>query len=223
MIDFNELYKLNVNENVEKKNGLSYLSWAWAWAEFMKRYPQAEYEIVKFNGLPYAYDPNTGYMVYTKVTVDGQTREMWLPVMDGANKAMKAEPYTITNKWGKETKVEAATMFDINKTIMRCLVKNLAMFGLGLYIYAGEDLPEEAPVEEEKKANPKPVKKAEPKVEKKATQSVIEYIATEASEEELKMILDAYHIDLLENLTPEQADKCVRAINKRKAESGNVA
>jgi len=66
---------------------------------------------------------------------------MWLPVMDGANKAMKATAYTYTTKYG-EKNVEAATMFDINKTIMRCLTKNLAMFGLGLYIYAGEDLPE---------------------------------------------------------------------------------
>jgi hypothetical protein len=67
---------------------------------------------------------------------------MWLPVMDGANKAMKAEAYTYTTKYG-EKDVEPASMFDINKTIMRCLVKNLAMFGLGLYIYAGEDLPED--------------------------------------------------------------------------------
>jgi hypothetical protein len=72
---------------------------------------------------------------------------MWLPVMDGANKAMKRTPYTYkvwnrqTKQWTEKT-VAAATMFDINKTIMRCLVKNLAMFGLGLYIYAGEDLPE---------------------------------------------------------------------------------
>ena len=219
MVDFKSLYSINVNENVEKKNGLSYLSWAWAWAEFMKQYPQAEYEIVKFNGLPYAYDPNTGYMVYTKVTVDGQTREMWLPVMDGANRAMKAEPYIVTNKWGKESTVEAATMFDINKTIMRCLVKNLAMFGLGLYIYAGEDLPEdETPAKEVPKT-----KKSEPKAEpKKATNTVIEYIATNATEEELKMILQAYNIDLLENLTAEQADKCIKAINKRKVEKGNV-
>jgi hypothetical protein len=85
-------------------------------------------------------------MCFTSVTINGQTHEMWLPVMDGANKAMRRTPYTYktwdryNNKW-KETGVSAATMFDINKTIMRCLVKNLAMFGLGLYIYAGEDLP----------------------------------------------------------------------------------
>ena len=152
---FNTLYKLDVNENVEKKKTgstyLSYLSWAWAWAEVKKKFPQAQYSIQKFdNNLPYVFDPNTGYMVFTTVTIDDMTYEMWLPVMDGANKAMKHEPYTYkVIKWenGKrngftDKEVEPASMFDINKTIMRCLVKNLAMFGLGLYIYAGEDLPE---------------------------------------------------------------------------------
>lgn len=141
---FEKLYAINVNDKTENKNGLTYLSWAWAWAEFKKAHPTATYEVKKFeNGLPYAYDPNTGYMVYTSVTVDGLTHEMWLPVMDGNNQAMKALPYMVKTKY-KEFPVKAATMFDINKTIMRCLTKNLAMFGLGLYIYAGEDLPEEA-------------------------------------------------------------------------------
>ncbi|MBR5306856.1 MAG: DUF1071 domain-containing protein [Oscillospiraceae bacterium] len=139
---FETLNSINVNGHTEEKNGLTYLSWAWAWAEVKKVYPDAEYSILKFNGLPFVYDENTGYMVYTTVTIEGKTHEMWLPVMDGANKAMKATPYTYLTKWGKEKTCEAATMFDVNKTIMRCLVKNLAMFGLGLYIYAGEDLPE---------------------------------------------------------------------------------
>lgn len=141
---FEKLYAINVNEKTERKNGLTYLSWAWAWAEFKKVYPEATYSVIHdSNGLPYFYDPNTGYMVFTQVTADGLTHEMWLPVMDGNNKAMKSEPYTFKTKY-KEFTVQAATMFDINKTIMRCLTKNLAMFGLGLYIYAGEDLPEDA-------------------------------------------------------------------------------
>ena len=125
---FDTLNAVNVNGKTEEKNGLTYLSWAWAWAEFVKLCPDATYEIVKYNGLPYVHDPDTGYMVYTRVTAGGITHEMWLPVMDTSNKAMKV-----------------ATMFDINKTIMRCLTKNLAMFGLGLYIYAGEDLPPKDP------------------------------------------------------------------------------
>lgn len=126
MAKFEEVMKVNVNEKTEKKGNLTYLSWAWAWAEFKKLYPDATYEVKKFDGLPYVHDKETGYMVYTSVTADGLTYEMWLPVMDARNK-------TLMN----------ATMFDINKTIMRCLAKNLAMFGLGLYIYAGEDLPED--------------------------------------------------------------------------------
>lgn len=150
--DFKLLYEVNCNDKTEKKNGLTYLSWAWAWAEFKKRFPTATYDVKKFDGLPYLFDSATGIIVYTSVTVNDLTHEMWLPVMDGANKAMKLEPYQYNvwnryqNKW--ETKnVEAATMFDINKTIMRCLTKNLAMFGLGLYIYAGEDLPETIDIE----------------------------------------------------------------------------
>jgi len=146
---FKTLNAINVNDHTEKKKSggadLTYLSWPYAWAEVKKLFPDAHYEIEKFNGLPYVFDPETGYMVYTTVTIDGITHEMWLPVMDGANKAMKNKPYKYVTGFGqyaKEKTCEAASMFDVNKTIMRCLVKNLAMFGLGLYIYAGEDLPE---------------------------------------------------------------------------------
>lgn len=155
MEHFEKLYRVNVNDYTEEKNGLTYLSWANAWAEVKKIYPDAQYTIKRFdNNLPYVYDENTGYMVFTDVTIEGITYEMWLPVMDGANKAMKDMSYKYqVKKWNNNTRsydmvektVEPATMFDINKTIMRCLVKNLAMFGLGLYIYAGEDLPEVEP------------------------------------------------------------------------------
>lgn len=144
---FNELNAVNVNEWVEKKSTggttLSYLSWANAWAEVKKRYPDANYEIVKFeNGLPYTYDENTGYMVYTKVTIGDITHEMWLPAMDNRNKTLLSHPYEVKTKYNSFT-VEKCTMFDINKTIMRCLTKNLAMFGLGLYLFKGEDIPDD--------------------------------------------------------------------------------
>lgn len=142
MNSFEALNTKNINGHTEKKGNLTYLSWAWAWAEVKKLYPNATYEIKKFNGgFPYLYDEKAGYIVFTSVTIDELTYEMWLPVMDSNNKTMMDKPYTIQTKY-KEITVAAATMFDINKTIMRCLVKNLAMFGLGLYIYAGEDLPE---------------------------------------------------------------------------------
>ena len=140
---FTELYSLDVSKYVEKKEGLSYLTWSYAWAEFKKIYPDATYEVKKDeSGRCYFGDEKIGYMVYTTVTAGGLTYEMWLPVMDNANKAMKLESYTYSTRRGDKT-VEAISMFDINKAVMRCLVKNLAMFGLGLYIYAGEDLPED--------------------------------------------------------------------------------
>lgn len=152
---FDVLSAINVNDKVEKKSNLTYLSWAWAWSEVKKAYPDATYQVITdpTTHKPYYYDDTLGYMVMTEVTIEGETLGMWLPVMDGANKAMMATPYTYKgNAWENGKKVvvdktvEAATMFDINKTLMRCLVKNLAMFGLGLYIYAGEDLPEAEPV-----------------------------------------------------------------------------
>jgi hypothetical protein len=141
MASFEELRSINVNDHTETKSGLTYLSWAWAWDMFKQKCPDATYELVKnANGLPY-FESNAGVMVYTKVTVENITYEMWLPVMDGANKAMLSTPYNYKTKYGEKS-VEAFSMFDVNKTIMRCLVKNLAMFGFAIYIYAGEDLPD---------------------------------------------------------------------------------
>lgn len=150
MTVFERLSKINVNEYVEKKDGLTYLSWAWAWSVTKKECPDASYTL-----LPTEYDDALGFMCHTSVTIEGQTLEMWLPVMDGKNKSMKKQAYTYSTKYG-DKQVEAATTFDINKTMMRCLVKNLAMFGLGIYIYAGEDLPEAEPTKA-----PEPVKTPE--------------------------------------------------------------
>ena len=138
--DFQKLYELDVNHKTKDKNGLKYLSWAWAWAEFKKANPIATYVVDLYDGKPFLYDKDLGYMVSTSVNVGDLTIPMHLPVLDGANAAMKAEAYTYKTRY-KEKECEAATMFDINTAIMRCLTKNLAMFGLGLYIYAGEDMP----------------------------------------------------------------------------------
>ncbi len=146
---FDRLQKINVNEHCEKKRGsdgkeLTYLSWCWAWQVFKRECPDATYKIYRdpVTNLPYSSDPVLGYMVGTSITAEGQTYEMWLPVMDSKNKAMKAEAYQYSTKYGAKS-VEQASMFDVNTAIMRCLVKNMAMFGLGLYIYAGEDLPKD--------------------------------------------------------------------------------
>ena len=149
MNKFQELFNLDVSAHIDKrqqgKTELSYLSWAWAWAKVNEVDENADYEIKMFpdkDGLlkPYIFDPVLGYMVMTSVTMFGDTKVMWLPVMDGANKAMLDHAWQYKTKYDVKT-VEPATMFDINKTLMRCLVKNIAMFGLGLKLYAGEDLP----------------------------------------------------------------------------------
>jgi hypothetical protein len=134
---FDTLSAIDVSNKTEKKNGKPYLSWAWAWSEVKRHYPEANYIVERFDNKPYIFDDNLGYMVKTRVMIEDETIEMHLPVMDNTNKAMR---HVVYQKFGKD--VQPATMFDINTAIMRCLVKNLAMFGLGLYIYAGEDLPE---------------------------------------------------------------------------------
>lgn len=133
---FDQLYAINVNDKIEKKGNLNYLSWCYAWAEFKKVYPDATYTVNEFDGTFCSGNEKIGYMVFTSVTADGLTYSMWLPVMDARNKSI-LQP----------------TSFDVNKAIMRCLTKNLAMFGLGLYIYAGEDLPESDQKKPEKPEN----------------------------------------------------------------------
>lgn len=140
MNNFKKLYELDVNHKTESKQGLKYLSWAFAWAEFKKVYPDATFTVDRYDGKPYLHDANLGYIVSTEVTVEGLSLPMQLPVMDNKNKAMKCVPYQYKTRSGMKD-VEAATMFHVNTAIMRCLVKNLAMHGLGLYIYAGEDIP----------------------------------------------------------------------------------
>lgn len=138
--NFQKLYELDVNHKTKEKSGLKYLSWAWAWAEFKKINPDATYLVDLYDGKPYLGDEVLGYMVSTTVTVGELTIPMHLPVLDGANKAQKSVDYKYKTKYA-DKECKAASMFDINTAIMRCLTKNLAMFGLGLYIYAGEDIP----------------------------------------------------------------------------------
>lgn len=127
---FNNLNSVNCNEHTEKKNGLTYLSWAWAWAEVKKRYPSANYTIYENQqGWNYFTDGRTCW-VKTGVTIEGLEHIEYLPVMDYRNASIP---------------LEKVTSFDVNKAIQRSLTKSAARHGLGLYIYAGEDLPEDAP------------------------------------------------------------------------------
>jgi hypothetical protein len=138
--DFQKMYEVDVNHKTKEKSGLKYLSWAWAWAEFKKINSDATYLVDLYDGKPFLCDKDLGYMVSTTVTVGDLTIPMHLPVLDGANKSQKSVDYNYKTKYA-EKECKAASMFDINTAIMRCLTKNLAMFGLGLYIYAGEDIP----------------------------------------------------------------------------------
>jgi len=148
-ICFDALYKMNLGDKVEKKDNLSYLSWSNAWKAFKEVYPSATYRVISNpdTKLPYFVDPNVGIMVFTEVTADELTQSMFLPVMNSSNRAMKLQPYSY-KVWNKQSRqyeertVEAATMFDVNKSIQRCLTKNLALFGLGLCLFQGEDFPE---------------------------------------------------------------------------------
>lgn len=125
---FELLNAINCNEHTEKKNGLTYLSWAWAWAEVKKAYPDANYTIYEDkDGRPYHNDGRTCW-VKTGVTIEGLEHVEYLPVMDYRNVSIP---------------LEKVTSMDVNKAIQRSLTKACARHGLGLYIYAGEDLPEE--------------------------------------------------------------------------------
>ena len=134
---FQTLNAVNCNDKTEKKNGLTYLSWPFAWGEVKKRYPDASYTIYEnADGWNYFTDGRTCW-VKTGVTIEGLEHIEYLPVMDYRNASIP---------------LDKVTSFDVNKAIQRSLTKAAARHGLGLYIYAGEDLPEDAPKEEEKKA-----------------------------------------------------------------------
>lgn len=124
-----DLLKINVNEHCEKKNGLTYLSWAWAWAEVLKIDPDATWEPVEYvvqgQPVPYMVVGDGTAMVKVNVTVKGKTKGCVLPVMNHKNQA-----------------IQNPNAFQINTAIMRCMTKAISMHGLGLYIYAGEDSPE---------------------------------------------------------------------------------
>jgi hypothetical protein len=121
---FEELSKIDVNKHIEKKGGFSYLSWPYAVAELRKRHPAATWEVVRFSGMPFL-QTEAGCFVEVAVTVEGVRLSQIHPVLDGRNKPIpNPDP------------------FAINTSLQRALVKAIALHGLGLYIYAGEDLPE---------------------------------------------------------------------------------
>lgn len=191
---FKALNDINVNGKTEQKNGLTYLSWAWAWGELKKMFPDSTYTVYENNeGWNYFTDGKTCW-VKTGVTVNGIEHIEYLPVMDFKNKSIPADN---------------VTSFDVNKAIQRSLTKAVARHGLGLYIYAGEDLPEEeAKVkEEENKA------KEEAKKKPATPEQVKEILALTPDENLQKVMLDYYKVKKFEDMTEAQAK---HAIERRK-------
>lgn len=181
---FDELYSIDINPHIEKDyKGLSYLSWATAYKLAMDNDPSMTYEIVQDNdGMPFFSRGNV-HIVKTKVTMFGETKEMFLPIMDNKHNA-----------------VDKPNSRQINDNIMRCLAKNIAMFGIGLPLYVGEDLAQFRQPEQPKTQDKKPFDK------KKAEKCILELVGdntdlleremelkgiksfAEASEEQMKML-----------------------------------
>lgn len=128
---FEQLSQVNCQDHVEKKGRFTYLSWPFAISELCKRYPSSTWEVKRFNGVPYL-QTDLGFFVEVAVTVEGITRSQIHPILNESNKP-----------------IAAPTTFQINTSIQRALVKAIALHGLGLYIYAGEDLPEISETAEE--------------------------------------------------------------------------
>ena len=202
MSAFEVLSKINVNDHTEKKNGLTYLSWAWAWGELLKQFPDSTYTIYENkDGWNYHTDGRTCW-VKTGVTVDGKEYVEYLPVMDFKNRSIP---------------VEAVTSFDVNKAIQRSLTKAVARHGLGLYIYAGEDLPEDDITEGAQKApeapREHPVADTPPTVTvsttaRKLTEEEIQklqqncqYVYGETWNTKLSDMMAKYGVNAIENIT----------------------
>lgn len=169
---FETLNAINVNGHTEKKNGLTYLSWAWAWAKVKENYPDSFFTIYENpDGLIYFHDGRTAW-VKTGVTIEGQELIEYLPVMDYNNRSLT---------------IDRITSFDVNKAIQRSLTKACARHGLGLYIYAGEDLPEAEQAQQAKpKAEPKP------QIDDAALTAAIDEAMSASSVDELQKVWDGH-------------------------------
>lgn len=155
---FEILNAVNCNKHTEQKGNLTYLSWAWAWAEVKKRFPNSTYTIYENElGWNYFTDNKTAW-VKTGVTIEGLEHIEYLPVMDFKNRSID---------------IEKVTSFDVNKTIQRSLTKACARHGLGLYIYAGEDLPENEQEEKPKNKNVVAIKEFATQEQKNELRKVI--------------------------------------------------
>ena len=188
------LSQVDVSDRIEKKQNLSFLSWSWAWGTLMEHYPQAEYSFQE----PAEAQRDGSVMVYCTVTIDGLSRQMWLPVMDFKNQA-----------------ISNPDVVQVNKAKMRCLVKCLAMFGLGHYIYAGEDLPS---AEADKAAE----KIAKERAESIKPANIEQLVRIDELIKETDADVEIFHkyfrVDGIAELTATQADVAILKLETKKAE-----
>ena len=207
MTVFEALNSVNVNGHTEKKNGLTYLSWAWAWGELLKKYPDSTYTIYENkDGWFYHTDGKTCW-VKTGVTVEGKEYIEMLPVMDYKNRSIPAD---------------SVTSFDVNKAIQRSLTKAVARHGLGLYIYAGEDLPEGEEPEPVKDKLEKTPEQEDKEMARRATIMVLEseyHIDNKAFGDLYRSyclnVLKSSNTIPISSLTDEQFDDMILAINNK--------
>ena len=187
MTVFETLNGINVNDRTEKKGKLTYLSWAWAWGELKKHYPNAAYTVYEnADGWNYFTDGKTAW-VKTGVTVEGIEHIEYLPVMDNYNRSIP---------------LDKITSFNVNTSIQRSLTKAIARHGLGLYIYAGEDLPEdEAKTAEERAAAAYP-----------SRAEMLLYCQKNYDSVNLEKIYKYFKVGSLEDLD----DACLMAVYNRK-------
>jgi hypothetical protein len=186
---FARLSGINVNDHIERKGQFAYLSWPFAVTQLRLADPKASWEVRRFDGIPYL-KTETGYFVEVAVTVEGVTLSQIHPVLDAKNRP-----------------IEAPSAFDINTSIQRCLVKAIALHGLGLYIYGGEDLP-------------KPQEATKPALESingsKASAAQVRYIERLINEtgSDLGKVLDYFGVKALVELTTQTASRAIKSLEK---------
>jgi hypothetical protein len=193
---FTQLYQINVSDQIEKKGQFAYLSWPYAVAQLRLADPTASWEVRRFDGLPFLRT-ELGYFVEVAVTVQGVTLSQIHPVLDSRNRP-----------------IEVPTAFDINTSIQRCLVKAIALHGLGLYVYAGEDLPESEATKPTPPAAPKaPVA---PIGGSRATPAQLRFIRKLIDEtgSDVGKVMAYFGVDSLEELSGQAASRAITSLEK---------
>ncbi|WP_421955782.1 DUF1071 domain-containing protein [Polaromonas sp.] len=200
---FVRLSNINVANHVERKGNFCYLSWPFAVSELRKADPLASWAVVRFNGLPYLAT-ETGYYVEVAVTVEGVTLSQVHPVLDARNKP-----------------ISSPTAFDVNTSIQRCLVKAIALHGLGLSVYAGEDLANlDQPVVKEKPAprqaaKPTPLRQVQTTIDAQQQANIKSLIAETGAD--LNRLLDYFSVESLAQIQANQYERVIRSLQNKKA------